>query len=107
MSKKRWWLAIGAAVLAVAAAAIVLALVFTGGGDGGKPKRLTHDDFTRMWLATRVGESMDVVLARWPKVPYQHYRDNLKDDCYEWRDDRRYIYNLCFTAGVLRAKDLV
>src|SRR5262245_56166993 len=104
MRAKRWWLAAGTAVLVVAAAAVALSLALTRGGDGGS-KHPTHDDYTRMWLATRVGEPMDDVLARWPTVPYQHYKDNLKDDCYEWRDNRRYLYNLCFNAGFLRSKD--
>jgi hypothetical protein len=96
---------VGAAVVGVAVAGVVLGLVFTGGG--GEPKPLTHDDYTRMWHETRVGESRDAVLARWPKDPYQHYTDNLKDECFEWQDDRRYLYSLCFNSGVLRAKDFV
>jgi hypothetical protein len=106
MRKKRWWLAVGAAALGVALAGVVLGLVFTGGGGGGEPKPLSHDDYTRIWHETRVGESRDEVLARWPKDTYQHYRDNLKDECFQWRDDRLYLYNLCFTAGVLRSMDL-
>jgi hypothetical protein len=55
------------------------------------------------------------VLARWPKVPYPHYKDNLKDDCYEWEDVPdpsrgnmpRNIFNLCFKDGVLRTKDIL
>ena len=106
MRKKRWWLAIGACVVGAVVAGVVLGLALTGGG-GGEPEPLSHDDYTRIWLETRVGDAMDDVLSRWPKDPYQHYADNLKDDCYEWRDERRYIYNLCFAAGVLRSKDLV
>jgi hypothetical protein len=56
-----------------------------------------------------------VVLARWPKVPYQHYTDNLKDNCYEFadvpdptrNDMPENIYNLCFKDGFLRTKDLL
>ncbi len=112
MKKKRWWLAIGAAGLAVIATVVGLSLAFTGGGGS---KQLSHDDFMRLWQGTRVGESMSAVLARWPKVPYQHYTDNLKDDCYEWSDvpDVRLnnmptnLYNLCLTDGVLRTKDIL
>jgi hypothetical protein len=55
------------------------------------------------------------VLARWPKIPYQHYTDNLKDNCYEFSDVPdvtrnnmpENIYNLCFKDGVLRSKDIL
>ena len=94
-------------MLGVAVGGVVLGLVLTGGGGRGEPKSLSHDDYMRIWRETRIGDAMDDTLARWPKDPYQHYRDNLQDDCYEWRDGRRYIYNLCFTARVLRSKDLV
>jgi hypothetical protein len=107
--KKRWWLAIGAAVLAAVAAGVVLAL--SGGGAGGQ---LSHSDYTRLWQGTQIGESTSAVLARWPKTPYQHYTDNLKDDCFEWSDVPdvhrnnmpQNLYNLCFRDGVLRTKDL-
>ena len=106
--RKRWWLAIGAALLVVAGAGAGTWLGFRDdSGSGGTPKHMTHDDYTKIWLQTRVGDPMADVLARWPKVPYQHYKDNLNDDCFEWRDDRRYLYNLCFIQGVLRSKDLV
>jgi hypothetical protein len=109
MPRKRWWLAIGAAVVAAAATAIVLSLTLGGGG----PKHLSHDDYERLWDGTHLGDPEQAVLARWP-VPYQHYADNLKDDCYEWADVpvRRYnnlpsnLYNLCFKDGVLRSKTL-
>ena len=46
------------------------------------------------------------MIKRWPKDPYQHYTDNLKDDCFEWSNEPLYLYNLCFSDGVLRSKDL-
>ena len=112
MTKKRWWLAIGAAGLAAAAAAVGLSLALTGGGSS---KQLSHTDFERIWAQTRLGDPAAAVLARWPKVPYQHYKDNLKDDCYEWEDvpDVAHndmpenLYNLCFKDGVLRTKDIL
>ncbi len=108
MKKKRWWLA----GLVVVAAAIGLTLALTGGGGS---KQLTHSDFERLWAETRLGDPMSAVLARWPKVPYQHYKDNLKDDCYEWEDvpdpsrDNmpQNLYNLCFKDGVVRTKDIL
>ena len=103
MTKKRWWLAIGAAVIAAAAAAAGLTLAFTGGGGSGQP---SHADYEVLWDGTHVGDTKEAVLARWPKVPYQHYADNLNDDCYEWSDEPTYLYNLCFKDGVLRLKTL-
>ena len=111
MKKKQWRLAIGAAVLAVVATAVGLSLALTGGGS----KQLTHTDFERLWAGTQVGDPTAAVLARWPKTPYQHYSDNLKDDCYEFADVPdvarnnmpENIYNLCFKDGVLRSKDIL
>jgi hypothetical protein len=111
MTKKRWWLAIGAAVVVVATA-VGLSLALTGGGG---PKQLSHSDYETLWGGTHLGEPKEAVLARWPKVPYQHYKDNLKDDCYEWEDvpDQahdnmpRNLYNLCFKDGVVRTKDIL
>ena len=68
-------------------------------------KQLSHEDFARLFAETRVGDEKDAVLGRWPIDPYQHYRDNLEDDCYEWSDTPLYLYNLCFTEGVLRTKE--
>jgi len=104
----RWWLAIVVAILAAAAVA-ALALTRMGGGGAKQQPRseeMTHSDYALVWQQTRVGEAKDVVLARWPTPPYQHYKDNLKDDCFEWSDEPVYLYNLCFIGGVLRSKDL-
>ena len=105
---KRWWLAI-ALVLLAAAVAVVLGLTLTG-GSGAKQQPLAeemnHSDYSLIWQQTHVGEPREAVLARWPTPPYQHYKDNLKDDCFEWEDQPYYLYNLCFTGGVLRTKDL-
>jgi hypothetical protein len=111
MKKKRWRLAIGAAVLAVVALTVGLSLALTGGGS----KQLSHSDFQRIWAETHLGDPMSAVLARWPKIPYQHYSDNLKDDCYEFLDVPdvtrnnmpQNIYNLCFKDGVLRSKAIL
>ncbi len=110
MTKKQRSLAIGAAV-AVVAVTVGLSLALTGGGS----KQLSHADFERMWAQTRLGDSTSSVLARWPKIPYQHYTDNLKDNCYEFSDVPdvtrnnmpENIYNLCFKDGVLRSKDIL
>ena len=112
MPRKRW-IAIGAVVVAAAGLAIGLSLALTGGG-GGAPKKLSHADYELLWDDTHLGEPKQAVLARWPKVPDQHYTDNLKDDCYEWDDVPvarlnnlpANLYNLCFKDGVLRMKVL-
>ena len=106
MTRNRW-VAVGAATAAAVAAAVVIPLALTGGSSG--PKRsdqLSHDDFEALWDASHLGDSKQAVLARWPVDPYQHYTDNLKDDCYEWSDEPSYLYNLCFKDGVLRLKTL-
>ena len=105
MTRKRW-LATGAVVVAAAALAVGLSLALTGGGGGSGSKHLSHADYEELWRGTHVGDTKEAVLARWPKVPYQHYADNLKDDCYEWSDEPSYLYNLCFKDGVLRLKTL-
>jgi hypothetical protein len=107
VTRKRWRLAIGAGAVATAGLAVGLSLALTGGGGGTSgPKQLTHADYEVLWDETHIGDAKAAVLARWPKVPYQHYHDNLKDDCYEWSDEPSYLYNLCFKDGVLRLKTL-
>ena len=103
MTSKRWWIVIG--VVAVAAAAAVgLSLAFVGGGGGGKSVDTAPvgAGWERVYHESRIGAKQAAVLALWPKIPYQHYSDNLKDDCYEWQGDN--LYDLCFKNGVLRLK---
>jgi hypothetical protein len=106
LQTRRRWLAIGTAVVAAVAVAVALALARKGGGED-HPGPLDHHDYALLWQQTHLGEARDAVLARWPTVPDEHYIDNLKDDCFEWSDERRYIYNLCFNAGILRSKELI
>ena len=101
MTRRRWWIVIG--VVAVAAAAVGLSLAFVGGS--GKPAAtasVTGAGWKQLYDESRVGDKQAAVLALWPKIPYQHYSDNLKDDCYEWQGDN--LYDLCFKNGVLRLK---
>jgi hypothetical protein len=105
--RRRWWLAIGVGLIAVAAVALVLALTGTEDAPQRESKEFSHEDFAKVFAQTRVGDEMDATLARWPIDPYQHYPDNLADDCYEWSDTPLYLYNLCFKDGVLRTKDIV
>jgi len=102
---RKGWFVIGAVVLAAIAVAVPLAL--TGGGPG----KLSNADYARLWQGTLIGQPEKAVLARWPKNPYQHYSDNLADECYEWQDNKvgnskslaTHLYNLCFKNGVLRS----
>ena len=109
MSKRGWWIAAAGVALAVAlGAGLVLAL---GGGGGSSREQAVRSvptfkppPWRQLWASTHVGESKAAVLARWPKPPYQHYHDNLDEDCYEWQDDA--LYNLCFMHGRLHLKAL-
>jgi hypothetical protein len=105
--RRRWWLAIGVGLIAVAAVALAVALAGNGDSKQRESSELNHEDFARLFAETRVGDEMDATLTRWPKDPYQHYSDNLADDCYEWSDTPLYLYNLCFKYGVVRTKDIV
>ncbi len=112
MRRNRWWLLIGVPVVAIVAIVAGVTLKLSGGGGS---KQLTHADFVRLWQGTRIGDPRGAVLARWPKNPYQHYTDSLKNDCYEWADVPdptrnnmpENLYNLCFKHGVVSSKDLL
>lgn len=104
MTRTRWWIAIGGAAVVVAAA-LGISLTLVGGGSNAPPSPTTSaapPGLSAVYKQTHIGEKEDVVLGRWPKIPYQHYTDNLKEDCYEWQGDN--LYNLCFKDGVLRLK---
>jgi hypothetical protein len=105
MRDQRWWLAV-VVVIVVAAAGAAAAYSLTR-GSGGARGEVSHSDYARLWQETHVGDRKETVLERWPKPPYQHYTDNLRDDCFEWSDEPIYLYNLCFSGGVLRSKDLM
>ena len=95
----------GLAVIAAAAVGLVLAL--TGGGGRGHASTTapqTGLTWEQRFRASHLGAKQATVLRLWPKIPYQHYPDNLKDDCYEWQGDN--LYNLCFKDGVLRSKTI-
>jgi hypothetical protein len=103
MTRKRWWLLIGAVVVVVAAVGVGVTLALTGSGDNGQPTAAAPPaTLEGLYAQTKVGAKEADVLARWPKIPYQHYKDNLQDDCYEWQGEN--LYNLCFKNGVLASK---
>jgi hypothetical protein len=104
MGRRRNWLFLGVAVVAVAAA-VGISLALTGGGGKAQSKTAVERharDWEQVYQASHIGAKKAAVLALWPKIPYQHYSDNLKEDCYEWQGDN--LYNLCFKDGVLRLK---
>jgi hypothetical protein len=118
MSDSRWRVAVAAVV--VAAVVVTAVMVLTTGGSGQRHSASTSTrsavlpdgSYKILWAGTQVGQSEPSVLARWPKNPYQHYSDNLREDCYEWEDEAAgpdkhmpaHLYNLCFKDGVLRLK---
>jgi hypothetical protein len=101
---RRWrWIAVGCLVVVAEA----LALALTRGNS------TSNNFYADLWSATHVDQAEEAsVVARWPRNPYQHYRDNLMEDCYEWEDQPSgpykdlpaHMYNLCFKGGVLRLK---
>jgi hypothetical protein len=118
MSGRRWRVAVVAVIGAALVVSVIAVLATRGGGRQGRNAStsrspvLADASFAILWAGTRVGQAQSSVLARWPKHPYQHYSDNLRDDCYEWEDaaagpDKHmpaHLYNLCFRDGVLRLK---
>ena len=66
-----------------------------------RPANVSAEELQSLFEEAAVGQKESDVLARFPAA-YQHYTDNLREDCYEWRGAS--LYNLCFRAGVLRLK---
>jgi hypothetical protein len=113
MTRNRW-LAVCAVVVVCAGLAAGLSLALTGGGGKSAASRPTHVQWEALWDASHVGDPQASLLSKWPKVPYQHFTDNLKDDCYEWAEQPNapnttmpaHLFDLCFKDGVLRSKEL-
>jgi hypothetical protein len=102
MTRTALWLTAGAVALLAVGLAIGLSLAY---GDGTKqpvrPTTVSAEQLQSLFEEATVGQKEPDVLARFPE-PYQHYRDNLGEDCYEWRGAS--LYNLCFRVGVLHLK---
>jgi hypothetical protein len=99
------WLTAGAIALLALGLAVGLSLAF-GGGGGGPARETTAttvsaEELQSLFEEATVGQKESDVLAKFP-APYQHYKDNLGEDCYEWRGAN--LYNLCFKAGLLHLK---
>jgi hypothetical protein len=101
--RARWWAVAGACVALVAALGIGLGIVLAGNDRSDAATTTVRGmSWEQLYAAAKVGQKKARVLAKWPKIPYQHYSDNLSDDCYEWQGDN--LYDLCFKYGVLRMK---
>jgi hypothetical protein len=108
---------------ALVAVAVAVAVAFWAGSRGGDGPRFaatkrttTSSSFVRPEIpaadATRyaalygtmtVGQTPIGILRKWPD-PYQQFRDQFDDRCYEWKVGR-HLYSLCFKGGVLALKD--
>jgi hypothetical protein len=100
MSRIRASIVIGTALLMISLA-LGLSLWLTTHGKKAPP---TSRVYAQLWASAVVGKTTIRVLDRWPK-PYQTYRDNEANQCYEW-DDKGLLYNLCFKHGKLVAASL-
>jgi len=102
MTRSRQWVVAG--LVALAALGLALGLGLTYGSDGNAPTTATSVSpgaLLSLYDEAAVGQKEQDVLAAWPP-PYEHYRDNLGEDCYEWKGAN--LYNLCFRAHVLHLK---
>jgi hypothetical protein len=97
-------IAVVVAVIALIGLGVGLGLALSGGSGSGAPTEVSTGvvSLEQRFAESHVGQKEAEVLALWPKVPYQHYHDNLLEDCYEWQGDN--LYDLCFKNGVLRLK---
>jgi hypothetical protein len=100
----RW---VAAGLVALAALGLALGRSLAYGGDGAHsgaptaPTTISAEALLSLYDRAAVGQKEQDVLAAWPP-PYEHYRDNLGEDCYEWKGAD--LYNLCFKARVLHLK---
>lgn len=106
MTRTRRWLLAGAIALLALGLAIGLSLAFGGGSGpaqqtGGTTTQVSAEELQSLFEEATVGQKESDVLAKFP-APYEHYKDNLGEDCYEWRGAS--LYNLCFKAGALHLK---
>jgi hypothetical protein len=104
---RRLWIAVVVALISLIGLGVGIGLALSTGSNpnpSGAPASsgVVGTDWEKLYGDAHVGQQEAQVLARWPKVPYQHYHDNLLEDCYEWQGDK--LYNLCFKNGVLRLK---
>ena len=102
MTRTSRWLVAGAIALLALGLAIGLSLAYGGGpAQQATVTTVSAEELQSLFEEAAVGQKEADVLAKFP-TPYQHYRDNLGEDCYEWRGAS--LYNICFKAGVLHLK---
>jgi hypothetical protein len=114
--------AIGGVAVLVAVAALAAVAIWLGTRSGDGPgfvatkRTTTSSSFARpeipasdaaryaaLYRTMTVQQTRIGSLRKWPK-PYQEFRDQFDDRCYEWKVGRR-LYSLCFKDGVLALKD--
>ena len=102
MTRTARWLLAGAVAILALGLAVGLSLAYGGGTKPpAPPATVSAEELQSLFEEAKVGQKKSDVLPRFPR-PYQHYRDNLGEDCYEWRGAN--LYDLCFRAGVLHLK---
>jgi hypothetical protein len=109
MVKRRRTVGLVAAAVVVVGLAIGLPLGLGSGGGKKAPKAapLSHAAYAQLYQAAVLQQTTIGVLARWPKPPYQSYRDGRGDQCFEWYDKPVALYNLCFRHGLLVDKAIL
>ena len=94
---------IGVCFVAAVAIGVTVGLV-TRGSSKAKPPAPSPAAYALLYAEMIVGKTTTAILSQWPP-PYQTYRSgNNGDQCYEWYDQPRTLYNLCFKNGVLAFK---
>jgi hypothetical protein len=95
---------VGAVVLAVIALLVGLIIALSPGNKKAPP---THAAYARLFQQAVVRKTRISVLDQWPKPPYQTFRGEGQDQCFEWLDQRVALYDLCFEKnGILVRKDI-
>ena len=89
-------------------AVAVIALVVAIGvwlSSGSKKPALTDAAYAQLFSEAVVRKTRIGVLDQWPKPPYQTFRDNFHDQCFQWFDKGpKAVYTLCFKNGLLAIK---
>jgi hypothetical protein len=99
-SRKR--LVLAALVVVVIAVGVALGIWLTE--DDKQP--LTHDEYAKLYAQAVPQQSRIEIVDDWPKPPYQDFKDNAQNHCFEWSDQPVALYTLCFNKnGVLSSKN--
>jgi hypothetical protein len=98
---------VAAAVVVGLAIGLPLGLGSGGGKKAPKATALSHAAYAQLYTSAVLRQTTIAILARWPKPPYQSYRDGRGDRCFEWYDKPVALYNLCFRNGLLVDKAIL